>query len=50
MAPCPEDIDEYWDAAIIERKAVDPRIDMIPSDFQALLRNASIYMTDMQGA
>ena len=32
--PCPEDIDEYWDRALDEMRAVDPRVELVPSSFQ----------------
>ncbi|MDF2952472.1 MAG: acetylesterase, partial [Anaerocolumna sp.] len=33
-SPCPKDIDTYWDMAIAEMKAIDPKVELIPSDFQ----------------
>ena len=32
--PCPCDIDEYWDKAIEEMKAVDPKVELVPADFK----------------
>lgn len=32
-SPCPKDIDRYWDKAIAEMKAVDPRVELVPSSF-----------------
>lgn len=34
-SPCPKDIDEYWERALLEMKSVDPKVEMIKSDFQA---------------
>ena len=33
-SPCPSDIDAFWDQAIDEMKAVDPRITLSPAQFQ----------------
>ena len=34
ISPCPADFDEYWERALKEMRAVDPRIELVPSDFQ----------------
>lgn len=33
--PKPTDFDAYWDQALAEMSAIDPKIEMTPSDFQA---------------
>jgi hypothetical protein len=32
--PCPNDIDPYWDAALAEMRAVDPKVRLEKSGFQ----------------
>ena len=34
ISPCPADIDAFWDDAVKEMKAVDPKIELIPADFK----------------
>lgn len=31
--PRPSDFDEYWDQALVEMRAVDPQIELVPADF-----------------
>ncbi len=31
---CPDDIDEFWDEAVDEMKAVDSKVELIPAEFQ----------------
>jgi cephalosporin-C deacetylase len=33
--PRPADFDSYWDAALAEMRALDPKIELIPAEFQA---------------
>ena len=33
--PCPDDMDAYWDAALVEMAAVDPQVELRPAAFQA---------------
>lgn len=33
ISPLPEDFDEYWDRAVAEMEAVDPKVELIPADF-----------------
>ena len=35
VSPCPKDIDLFWDGALAEMHALDPRVELIPSDFAA---------------
>lgn len=49
--PCPEDIDQYWDSAIEEMKSVDPKVELIPSDFQVSFADCfDLYFTGVRGA
>jgi len=32
--PCPEDLDKYWDNALLEMKSIDPQVELVPSDFK----------------
>ena len=32
ISPCPDDIDEFWDEAVKEMKAVDPKVELISAD------------------
>lgn len=49
--PCPEDIDDYWDAALAEMEAVDPQVELIPSQFQVPYADCfDLYFTGVKGA
>jgi cephalosporin-C deacetylase len=49
--PCPKDFDEYWDNAIAEMKAVDPCVELIPSEFQVPFADCfDLYFTGVRGA
>jgi cephalosporin-C deacetylase len=51
LNPCPKDIDTFWDKAIKEMKAIDPKIELIPAKFQ--FPNADcfdLYFTGVRGA
>ena len=39
--PCPDDLDAFWDTAILEMEQVDPQVRMEPAAFQ--VRNAECY-------
>ena len=34
ISPCPDNINAFWDEAVEEMKAVDPKIEIIPADFK----------------
>ena len=34
ISPCPKDIDAFWDEAVAEMKAVNPKLQLIPASFQ----------------
>lgn len=49
--PRPEDFDEYWDKALAEMQAVDPEVELIPSDFQVPSAECfDLYFTGVRGA
>src|SRR5690554_6401320 len=49
--PCPEDIDQYWDRALDEMRAVDPRVELEPSSFQVPFAECfDLYFTGVRGA
>ena len=49
--PCPADMDEYWDSAIAEMKAVDPQVELIKSDFTVPFADCfDMYFTGVRGA
>lgn len=49
--PCPRDIDPYWDAAVAEMKALDPKVELTPAKFQAPYAECfDLYFTGVGGA
>ena len=49
--PCPEDIDEYWERAIAEMKAIEPQVELVPSEFQVPFAECfDLYFTGVKGA
>lgn len=49
--PRPEDFDAYWDRAVAEMRAVDPKVEMIKADFQAPFAECyHMYYTGVRGA
>ena len=49
--PRPTDFDQYWERALAEMRAVDPQIELVPSEFQ--VPNAEcfhLYFTGVRGA
>lgn len=50
-SPCPKDIDKFWDSSIAEMKAIDPEVELLPSDFQAPYAECfDMYFTGVGGA
>lgn len=50
-SPCPADIDQYWDAAIAEMKAIHPQVELIPAEFQVPYAECfDLYFTGVKGA
>jgi cephalosporin-C deacetylase len=48
---CPDDIDEYWESALAEMKAVEPRVEIVPSDFSTSFADCfDLYFTGVGGA
>lgn len=49
--PCPNDFDEFWDRAILEMKATDAKVELIPADFQVPFAECfDLYFTGVRGA
>lgn len=49
--PRPEDFDAYWERALTEMKAVDPQIELRPSEFQVPFAECfDLYFTGVKGA
>lgn len=49
--PRPSDFDEYWERALSEMKAVDPKVELIPSKFQTSFAECfDLYFTGVRGA
>lgn len=51
VSPRPADFDAYWDRALTEMRAVDPRIELVPSSFQVPYAECyDLYFTGVRGA
>ncbi|MGN1026443.1 MAG: acetylxylan esterase [Faecousia sp.] len=49
--PCPKDFDAYWERALQEMNDTDPRVEMIPADFQAEAAECyDLFFTGVKGA
>lgn len=49
--PRPDDFAAYWERAIAEMKAIDPQIELIPSEFQVPFADCfDLYFTGVKGA
>ncbi len=49
--PRPNDFDAYWDKALAEMRALDPQVELVPSDFQAPYAECfHMYFTGVGGA
>ncbi len=49
--PRPADLDEFWDKAIAEMKAADPRVELVPSKFQVPFAECfDLYFTGVGGS
>lgn len=49
--PRPNDFDEYWEKALIEMRAIDSKVELIPADFQAPgVECFHLYFTGVGGA
>jgi cephalosporin-C deacetylase len=49
--PRPDDFDAYWDRALAEMKAVDPQVELVPSEFQTPFAECfDLYFTGVRGA
>lgn len=51
ISPCPADLDAYWDRALAELDAVDPRPEMVPADITTPFASCfHLYFTGVNGA
>lgn len=51
ISPRPDDFDTYWDDALSEMHAVDPQIELIPSEFKTSFAECfDMYFTGVEGA
>lgn len=49
--PKPEDFDAYWDRALEEMRAVDPQVEVVPSEFRVPFADCfHLYYTGVRGA
>jgi cephalosporin-C deacetylase len=49
--PRPADFDEYWDRALAEMNAIDPKVELVPADFQTPFAECShMYFRGVGGA
>ncbi|MCA0758477.1 acetylxylan esterase [Paenibacillus sp. N4] len=50
-SPRPADFDAFWERALEEMKAVDPRLELVPSEFQVPFAECfDLYFTGVRGA
>lgn len=51
MTPCPPDIDEYWDRGLSEMASIDPKVELVPAEFQVPFAECfDLYFTGVKGA
>lgn len=51
VSPCPKDIDEYWDIALAEMNAIDPKAEFIKKDFPSTAADMyNLYFTGTKNA
>ena len=49
--PCPVDIDEYWDMALVEMNQISPDVELIPSHYTFPTTECfDLYFTGVKGA
>ena len=49
--PVPPDFDDFWDAGLADMRAVDPQVELTPSEFQTSFADCShMYFTGVGGA
>lgn len=50
-SPKPDDFDTYWDKALEEVRDVDPKVELVPADFEVPFAECfSLYFTGVNGA
>lgn len=51
ISPKPQDFDKYWDESLEEMRAIDPKIELIPSDFKSPVADCyDLYFTGVHNA
>ena len=49
--PCPADMDAFWVAGIAEMQAVDPQVELVPSEFSTSFAECfDLWFTGVRGA
>ncbi|WP_274361264.1 acetylxylan esterase [Paenibacillus thermotolerans] len=49
--PRPDDFDRYWERAVAEMKQTDPKVELVPSEFQVPFAECfDLYFTGVRGA
>ena len=49
--PCPNDFDPFWDKSLAEMRSLDPKVELIPAEFQAPnVECFHLYFTGVEGA
>jgi cephalosporin-C deacetylase len=49
--PCPHDIDRFWDKSVAEMRALDPKVELKPAEFQVPFAECfHLYFTGVGGA
>lgn len=49
--PCPQDIDEFWDQALLEMRSLDTDVEIIPADFNVPFADCfHLYFKGLKGA
>ena len=49
--PRPADFDDFWDRGLAEMRAIDPRVELVPAEFQTPFAEClHLYFTGIGGA
>lgn len=49
--PCPSDFDEFWDKSLAEMRSIDPKVELVPSEFQASFAECfDLFFTGVGGS
>lgn len=50
-SPCPDNFEQYWEAALAEMKNTESKVELIPSDFKTPIADCfDLYFTGVRGA